>query len=496
MALLEATGIVKTYPGVQALAGVDLQVDPGEVHALLGENGAGKSTLMKVVAGSVVPDAGELAVDGRPVPYGYPEASRSRGIGIVYQELSLVPTLSLAENVLLGRWPTTRWGTLDWRGLERRAVRYLSRVGLEVEPGSRVASLDMSERQLVEVAKALSTDARLLLLDEPTSALSEPETERLFRIIGNLRSSGVAVVYVSHRLSEVMEIADRVTVLRDGSRVATRDIGQVTEGELARMMVGREVGTPLQMREARSRPREGVALRARGLARPPRLAPADLELRAGEVVGVFGLVGSGRSRLGRTLFGLEPATRGSLEVFGQEVDIGSPAEAIRHGVGYLPAERFQGVVPRLTVAANITLASLGRLGRGPVLDSAAEAQMADRFIRELDIRVASPKQPAENLSGGNQQKTLLARWLCSHSRIMLLDDPTRGIDVGAKEEVFRLVTRLASEGTAVLYLTSEVKEARALSDRILIMAGGRIVGETPPDTPEDVIMGIAGGVRG
>jgi ABC-type sugar transport system ATPase subunit len=495
VALLELQGARKAYPGVRALQGVDLGVERGEVHALLGENGAGKSTLMKVVAGSVTPDAGRMTVDGNPVPLGSLAAAKASGVALVYQDLSLVPQLTVGENVLLGRWPTTRWGTVAWEELHATARRHLGRIGLNVDPRRRVDELGMAERQLVEIAKALSGDVRVLLLDEPTSALSDPEGRRLFGIVRDLTASGVAVVYVSHRLPEVLEIADRISVLRDGQLVGTVRASDVDEARLARMMVGRAVGGGAAAPAPVAGNGAPLAIRASGLARPPRLKPVDLELRAGEVVAVFGLVGSGRTRLARTLFGLEPATDGTLEVAGRPVRIASPADAIALGIGYLGEDRAAGIVPRMTLAENITLASLPRLGRGWLLAGGQERQLARRFADELDIR-ASLDRPAETLSGGNQQKLVLARWLCSNARVLVLDDPTRGIDVGAKEEVFRLVRRLAGDGAAILYLTSETREARTLADRVLIMAGGRIARTVDPDAPEEEMMAAAGGVHG
>jgi ribose transport system ATP-binding protein len=495
VALLELQGARKAYPGVRALQGVDLGVERGEVHALLGENGAGKSTLMKVVAGSVTPDAGRMTVDGNPVPPGSLAAAKASGVALVYQDLSLVPQLTVGENVLLGRWPTTRWGTVAWEELHATARRHLGRIGLDVDPRRRVDELGMAERQLVEIAKALSGDVRVLLLDEPTSALSDPEARRLFGIVRDLTSSGVAVVYVSHQLPEVLEIADRISVLRDGQLVGTVRPSDVDEARLARMMVGRAVGGGAAAPAPVAGNGAAPAIRARGLARPPRLKPVDLELRAGEVVAVFGLVGSGRTRLARTLFGLEPATAGTLEVAGRPVRIASPGDAIALGIGYLGEDRAAGIVPRMTLAENITLASLPRLGRGWLLAGGQERQLARRFADELDIRAALDR-PAETLSGGNQQKLVLARWLCSSARVLVLDDPTRGIDVGAKEEVFRLVRRLADDGAAILYLTSETREARTLADRVLIMAGGRIVRTVDPDAPEEEMMAAAGGVHG
>lgn len=497
MALLRVEGASKRYPGVQALAGVDFTVDAGEVHALLGENGAGKSTLMKIIAGSVKADAGRIFLNGGEVELGSPESARASGIGIVYQELSLVPSLSIGENILLGRWPR-RLGMVDWDALYARAEEPLRRIGFKADVRHRVAGLGMAERQLVEIAKALSSDVRLLLLDEPTSALSEREAQRLFEIIESLRSSGVAIVYVSHRLSEVLEVADRVTVLRDGTWVATVASSELDVSRLARMMVGAAFASELgvEARREREATEREVVLRARGVARPPRLKPIDLDLRAGEIVGVFGLVGAGRTRLARTLFGLEPATEGTVEIGGKRCSISSPVDAIRHGIGYLGEDRVAGIVPRMSVAGNVTLASLGQIGYGPMLDFRKERRLARQYVDELAIRVSSIGRHADTLSGGNQQKLVLARWLCSGVRILILDDPTRGIDIGAKEEVFRLIRELAAEGVAILYLTSEIKEVRALADRVLVMADGRVASAVEPTVQEAEIMAAAGGVYG
>jgi ABC-type sugar transport system ATPase subunit len=494
--VLELRQASKRYPGVRALSDVDLRVGRGEVHAVLGENGAGKSTLMKVIAGSVRPDAGQMTVDGRPVPFGSPDAARANGIAMVYQDLSLVPQLSVDENVLLGRWPTRRSGTIDWTRLHAAARPHLERIGLDADGRRSVAELGMAERQLVEIAKAVSIEVRVLLLDEPTSALSDPEGRRLFGIVRDLNSSGVAIVYVSHRLPEVLEISDRITVLRDGARIGTADRADVDEARLVRMMLGHAIEEePVRDVRGGHEPSEEVVLRVRGMARRPRLKPIDLDVRAGEIVCVFGLVGSGRTRLARTLFGLEPATEGEIEVSGRRVEIYSPVKAIELGIGYLGEDRTSGIVPMMAVAGNVTLASLDALGRGPILDFGKEEAIARRYVNELAIRTTVDRL-AGTLSGGNQQKVVLARWLCSGARLLVLDDPTRGIDVGAREEVFRLVRRLADQGVGVLYLTSEIREARSLGDRVLIMSLGLIAEAVPPTAADEEIMAAAGGVHG
>ena len=498
--LLDLRDVTKAYPGVQALTGVSLTVDAGEVRALLGQNGAGKSTLMKIIAGAEAADAGSMKVEGKVVPFGSPALARAHGIGIVFQELSLVPTMSIGENVLLGRW-SSNGPMVDVRKTEEHARTSLQRVGLTLDPHTRTDTLGVAERQLVEIAKALSADIKVLLLDEPTSALSDPEARRLFTVIRELKSQGVAIIYVSHILPEVLEVCDRVTVLRDGKHVGEFDLGDVTEAELARRMIGSSVD--LQGRRGGAKAADPdvnqsaapPVILATGFGRPPRLQPVDLTIHAGEVVTVFGLVGAGRSRLAKTLFGVEPATVGELEVMGKPVTLSSPSEAIEHKFGYVGEDRSAGLVAQMSIAQNIVLASLPRLGSSLAFDRSEERRLGGKYVEELRIRTPSVDQPVSSLSGGNQQKVLLARWLCSGARFLILDDPVRGVDVGAKEEVFRLVHDLAATGVAVLYLTSELREARALGDRLLVMSKGRVAAEFSPDSSEDEIMTAAGGVH-
>ena len=494
MSILELRQVSKAYPGVQALAGVDFDVDAGEVVSLLGENGAGKSTLMKVVAGAVAPDSGEMRLNGSLVPLGDPTAARRAGIGIVHQELSLVPSMSVGENIFLGRWPRGALGTVSVAASNSPAGERLRRVGLDIDPATRVERLSVADRQLVEIAKALDPHLKVLLLDEPTSSLSESDAENLFRVIRELAADGVAVVYVSHRLPEVLAISQRVHVLRDGENAGSVDAREADENSLASLMVGRVVDLDAAIARPDVPQDAEVVLRAEGLGRAPRLKPSSLEIRRGEIVTVFGLVGAGRSRLARTLFGVEPATTGRLTLHGKTRRIRSPREAISAGIGLVGDDRAKSLVRSLSIANNISLASLPAVRRGVVVNRKRERELANRYVKMLNIRTSGVNRPVSTLSGGNQQKVLLARSLCSEAKILLLDDPVRGVDIGAKEEIFRLIRGLADEGVAILYFTSEIREAKSLGSRILVMAAGKVVAELPPDSADDRIMAAAGGV--
>jgi ribose transport system ATP-binding protein len=467
--------IRKTFPGVVALDHVDFDLMPGEVHVLLGENGAGKSTLMKIISGAVVRDAGEITVNGTPVEVSGPRQAQALGIGIIYQEFNLIPHLSAGENILLGREPSLAPGVIDQRKLMREAQRQLDELGVAIDARSMVSRLSVAEQQMVEVAKALSLDARVLIMDEPTSALTAQEIRELFAAIRRLKARGVAIVYISHRMEELFEIGDRVTVLRDGRNVGTRRIEETTMAELVRMMVGRDLKDHFPKQRV---PVGEEVLRVEGLRRDGVLHEISFALRRGEVVGLAGLMGSGRTELARAIFGADPIHGGRLFVRGQEKKISSPRVAIDLGLGFLTEDRKQqGLVLVLSVRENVCLPSVGRWSRAGIVQTSREVAAADQRIGELRIKTPSALQRVVNLSGGNQQKVVLAKWLCTEADILIFDEPTRGIDVGSKVEIYQLINQLAARGAAILMISSELPEILGMSDRILVMHAGRIAGE-------------------
>ena len=476
MAVLRLEHVSKSFPGVQALDRVSFEVEAGEVHALLGENGAGKSTLIKIVSGVYQPDGGTMLIDGRPVRFATPSEAQRAGIATIYQELLLFPELSVAENIYLGHAPRTRLGTLDWRAMQAGAEALLASLEIrDLDVGRPVGTLSVGNRQRVEIAKALSQNARILIMDEPTAALAEADVLHLFRIVRLLRARGVGIVYISHRLEEVFELADRVTVLRDGALVGSRAVAATSPSELINLMVGRtidnlfpklaaEIGAPM--------------LELRRLDDPPLFHAVSLAVRAGEIVGLAGLVGSGRSELAQAVFGIRPPQSGELLIDGQAVRIGSPGEARRHGIAYVPEDRgSQGLIRPMRLRENVSLAVLRELARGPFVDRRAESALAERSIREFAIRASGPEQVVAKLSGGNQQKVVLAKWLASRPKVLIMDEPTRGIDIGAKAEIHRLMSSLAQAGLAILMISSELPEIMGMSDRILVMREGTLVAE-------------------
>jgi ribose transport system ATP-binding protein len=472
---LRMINIRKAFPGVVALDGVDLEVRRGEVHVLLGENGAGKSTLMKILSGAYVKDAGEIWIDGVRVDITGPRHARQLGVGVIYQELTLVPTLSAAENILLGREPRTRLGLVDRRVQRMRAQKILDDAGATFDARTLVSSLSLAERQMVEIARALSLDARILVMDEPTSALSERETHALFVSIRRLTTRGVAVVYISHRLAEIFEIGQRVTVLRDGRRVATHDVATADRRELVRLMADRDVDDQIPQRSIA--PGDEM-LRVERLRRHGVLHDVSFTVRSREIVCLAGLMGSGRTQVARAVFGADPTDAGEIHVRGIRRTIRSPRDAIRARIGLVPEDRKgQGLVLGLSVRKNITLPVLRLLSRLGVVRVAAERELGARFVRDLRVKVASADHAVIDLSGGNQQKVVLAKWLASRVDVLILDEPTRGIDVAAKQEVYQLINRLAAEGVGILLISSELPEVIGLADRIVVMREGHAVAE-------------------
>ena len=483
---LEMRDCSKAFPGVQALSGVSLTVGAGEVRALLGENGAGKSTLMNLLDG-VFPDyGGEIFVDGEPVSVHTPRAAQELGISMIHQELHLVPELSIAENIFLGREPRTPWGSVDRRRMRREAARLLAELDLRLPPTRLIRLCRLAEQQLIEVAKALSLDARILIMDEPTSALADAEINQLFKVIRRLTARGVTVIYISHRLEELFEIADSVTVLRDGELIGTRSMQGITRDELIRMMVGR----PLKDFFRKDEPAgdlgddclrvEGLGLEGDHAAGRRALHDISFRVRCGEVVGLAGLMGAGRTEVLETIFGVHPRrlTRGEVVLRDRRVTIRSPHEAIGHGIGFLTEDRKgQSLATMLSVRFNVTLASLGRLMRWFGLDRRRERSVVLENIRALRIKTPSVSTEVNNLSGGNQQKVALAKSLLTEPKVVLMDEPTRGIDVGAKAEIYALINELAHAGAGILMVSSEMPELLAMCDRILVLCEGRVTAE-------------------
>lgn len=492
--VLSVRSVSKSFPGVRALDGVNMDVLPGEVHALLGENGAGKSTLMKIISGIIPKDDGEIFLDGKPVHFSSPRDALAAGIALVQQELSLVPYLSIAENVFLGRWP--RKGIqVDWSAIVSGTQRLLERFGIQEDPRTPVGFLSVAEQQMVEILKAVSRpNIRLLLLDEPTSALSEDEVNRLFELISEIKKTGIGIIFISHKLNEALRIADRVTVLRDGRKVITEETSRLDE----RMLFEHLTGKPVAFLEAAHEGDHAGAAFALSLERfsvGGFVRDVTLKVREGEVFVLFGLVGSGRSTLARGLFGLE-RTEGKMVLGDRVVRPRSPQEAIALGIGYLPEDRRNALVYELPVFANITLAILSLVSRRGVLCIREEMRLAENFVQSLRIKTPNVLREVLYLSGGNQQKVLLARWLARKPKILIMDEPTRGIDVGAKFEIREMVRDLAREGLTILYITSEPVEAIEVADRIAVMRNGRIIRvfEHPKDVDKAMLLAVASGV--
>jgi ABC-type sugar transport system ATPase subunit len=472
--VLVMRNIDKSFPGVQALSRVNLSIEAGEVHALIGENGAGKSTLMKILSGVYQKDAGEILIDGKPVVIDTPEKATNLGISIIYQELNLMPNLSVAENIFVGR-EKRKGPFLDKTLTLREAEKYTAEVGLRVNVETLVRDLSLAQRQMVEVAKALSVNAKVIIMDEPTSSLTEPEVVILMEIIRKLRSQGTSVVFISHRLSEIFEISDRVTVLRDGEVIDTVAVKDCTEDSLIHMMVGRSL-TDLFPKE--TVPIGDVVLEAEHICSGSMVQDVSFTLRKGEILGFAGLVGAGRSELMAAIFGFRRLEAGKVRVDGKEIPPNSPVESIRRGIGFVPEDRkLQGLVLNMSVRENATLANLERVSRGGLIKNHEERNIADYYVEKLAIKTPGIEQKVQNLSGGNQQKVVISKWLATNPKVLIMDELTRGIDVGAKKEIYSLITALVRDGVGIILISSELPEVLGMSDRIIVMHEGVVKGE-------------------
>ena len=511
--LLQLSAVQKSFGAVRALKGVSFDLKAGEVHALLGENGAGKSTLIKVITGAHQPDDGSIEITGERVAQLTPASAHKLGIACIYQQPALFPDLTVAENIGLRLESASALDKVNWPERRERAAKLLQRIGAEISPEAEVRSLSMPEQQLVEIACALGAGARIVIMDEPTASLTQKEQHLLFAVVKDLRASGIGVIYISHRLEEIFQLADRVTVLRDGESVGTRNVRSsrgnealtekaeidqslltssptLTEAELIKLMVGREVSAIYPPAESAL---GEVVLSLKNLScAAGNVRDVSLEVRAGEILGLAGLVGAGRTELARILFGITPADSGEIFFNGQRITIRSPQEAVAHGIAYVPEDRRRhGVILEMPIAHNMTMAIHQRIFSGAWLRFATEKSLAQDFIRDLGVKAYGPDAPGGSLSGGNQQKVSLARWLATKPKLLILDEPTQGVDVGAKSEIHKIIRRLAKEGLAVLMISSDLPEILGMSDRIAVMRGGRMVEVLPAKSDAPTVMSAA-----
>jgi ribose transport system ATP-binding protein len=490
--VLHLQGIVKTFPGVRALDGVDFDVRPGEVHALMGENGAGKSTLMKVLAGMYQPNEGRITIDDESVIMANPIEAKQHGVILIHQELSLAEQMTVAENVFLGELPHTRWGFVDWNTLEERVGAILSKLNCDFGPRTKVGSLSIAKKQMVEIARALTHQAKVVVFDEPTASLTDAEKVVLFDVINDLKADGVGIVYISHRMEEIFTICDRITVLRDGTYRGTLIAADTNEDEVTQLMIGRSLD---YSRNIVPGEQGDLALEVEGLSCGKLYQEVSFSVHAGEVVGFYGLVGAGRTEIAETLFGLREPTAGTIRLGGKPVTINSPAEAIDNGISLVPESRKeQGLVLGMNCRDNITLPQVNDMTAGPFVSNGAEIAIYDMYRDRLDIKAPSWRSEVGNLSGGNQQKIVIGKWLAMKPRVLIVDEPTRGIDVGSKAEIHNLIRELARSGYAVIVISSEMPEILRVSDRVIAMYQGRIMREFTADevSEDNLVQAISG----
>jgi len=488
--LIEAKGISKSFAGVEVLRDVDLALYRGEIHALLGENGAGKSTFAKILAGVHRPTRGTITLNGSAVEIQNPLAAQRLGITLIHQEPLSFPDLSVAENLVLGRLAGSPWSNVPWKEIEEEAASLMALLGVDIDVKRPMRGLSIADQQMVEIARALASDSRLIIMDEPTAPLTPKEVETLFTIARRLRDEGRTIIFISHRLEEVRALCDRVTIFRDGNKVATDEIARLTDADIIRLMIGRSLREYLKKQEASI---GDVALSVKGLTKAGYFHDISFDIRHGEIVGLGGLVGAGRTDVARALFGIAPADKGEITINGQPVIIDDPARAIDHGLAFVPEDRaIAGIFRTLSVEQNITAAVPEKISNANIINFAAEHEIAKDSIAKLSIRLTSMRQPIGELSGGNQQKSILARWLLTDPEILILDEPTRGIDIGVKAEFYDMIGELAASGRAILLISSELPELLALCDRVLVMSEGRITADIPrKDATQESIMHAA-----
>jgi len=491
--ILEMRKISKAFPGVQALDNVDFDLHPGEVHVLIGENGAGKSTLMKVLAGAYTSDQGEICINHEHIPHWNPGTAKHHGISMVFQEFTLLPYRTVCENIFLGRELTNKSGFLDKSSMYQQAEKLLDSIGVEVDTRSLIINLGVADQQMVEISKALASEAKILVLDEPTSALSLREIEKLFSIIRVLKANGVGIIYISHRLEEIKQIGDRVTVMRDGKLIGTKQVSETSLNEIIGMMVGREIKDLFPRHYTTP---GNIALSVKGLCSGKKVNNIDLELHFGEIVGLAGLVGSGRTETARAIFGLDAVKSGTIEVEGKEYHALTPPTAVKLGIGFVPEDRRRdGLFSILSVQQNIVMASLNKLFPSRLISYSKEKTTADYYVKKFNLQPPLLDRMAQFLSGGNQQKLVLGKWMAANPRIIIIDEPTRGIDVGAKSEIHAFMDQLVNAGHAILMISSELPEILGMSDRIYVMHEGCLAGEFSRGANSEEILRCAMGVR-